>query len=126
MRINHFEHCYITAEDDFSLILDEVAAMKAEYYQLGIALGLRPSKMKVIQKQYPSDVQQAFNDMLYAWLRWEHNHEQHGPPTWRNLVKAVDKFNHALAMTIAQKHPLVGKNSSSIWIICLRLQDGVH
>ena len=115
MRINHFILlCCITAEDDFSLILDEVATMKAEYYQLGIALGLRPSTMKAIQKQYPSDVQQALNDMLYAWLRWEHNYEQYGPPTWRTLVKAVGKFNHALAMTITRKHPLVGKNSSLI------------
>ena len=93
--------------------------MKAEYYQLGIALGLRPSTMKAIQRQNPSDIQQAFNDMLYAWLRWEHNYEQYGPPTWRTLAKAVDKFHHALAVAIARKHPLVGKNIYSPLILII-------
>ena len=86
-----------------------MTTLSAEYYRLGIALNLKPSKLKAIQKQYPSDVQQAFDDVLYAWLRWKY-HKKHGPPTWRMLVKAVDKINPALAKTIATAHPLEGKS----------------
>ena len=86
-----------------------MATLSAEYYQLGIALNLKSSKLKAIQKQYPNDVQQAFDDVLYAWLRWEY-HKKHGPPTWRKLVKAVDKINPAQAKAIATAHPLEGKS----------------
>ena len=99
----------VAGEDDFSRLHEEVATLSAEYYRLGIALNLKPSKLKAIQKQYASDVQQAFDDVLYAWLRWEY-HEKHGPPTWRKLVKAVDKINPAQAKAIATAHPLEGKS----------------
>ena len=85
-----------------------MATLSAEYYQLGIALNLKSSKLKAIQKQYPSDVQQAFDDVLYAWLRWEYH--MGDPPTWRILVKAVDKINPAQAKAIATAHPLESKS----------------
>ena len=100
----------IAGEDDFSRLHEEVATLSAEYYRLGIALNLKPSKLKAIQKQYPSDVQQAFDDVLYAWLRWEY-HKKHmcDPPTWRILVKAVHTINPAQAKAIAIAHPLESK-----------------
>ena len=88
-----------------------MATLSAYYYDLGIALNLKSSKLKAIQKQYPSDVQQAFDDVLYAWLRCEY-HKKHmcDPPTWRILVKAVDKINPAQAKAIATAHPLESKS----------------
>lgn len=84
--------------------------MSARYYRLGIALGLPPSELEIIKEQNPKNIQQAFDEMLLTWLRWKHDYEKYGPPTWRTLVEAVDEDNHALAVDIAKKHPLNGKN----------------
>ena len=74
-------------------------------------LGLRPGDLVAIRKG--NDIGLAFTEILLMWLRQNYDVHKHGPPTWRNLMKAVDHpaggNNHALAMIIADKHSNTGK-----------------
>ena len=74
-------------------------------------LGLRPGDLVAIRKG--NDIDQAFTEIILTWLRQNYDVHKHGPPTWRNLVEAVDDpaggNNHALAMSIADKHSNTGK-----------------
>ena len=98
-------------EDDFCDVYRKLITIKAKYYELGIILGLRPGDLVAIRKG--NDIDQAFTEIILMWLRQNYDVRKHGPPTWRNLVKAVDDpaggNNHALAMSISDKHSNTGK-----------------
>ena len=83
--------------------------IKANYYQLGIGLGLPPGELLAIHRG-AQHVEQGFTEVLVAWLR---NIGNFGTPTWRKLVKAVDSpaggNNPALAMAIAGRHCIASK-----------------
>ena len=59
---------------------------------------------------YNTNINQAFMEVLLAWLRHRYNIKRYGPPTWRRLVEAMDNpaggNNHALAKTIAEHYPV--------------------
>lgn len=101
-------HYLISAVDDLSDIYVELNKIKANYFQLGIVLGLPVEKLETIDQETLQNFDRAFTRMLLVWLRQDYNVTRHGPPTWRKLVEAVDGNNHALAMEIAEKHPLIG------------------
>ena len=88
-------------------------SITSEYFKLGIGLRLKPGELQAIYKSHGQDIDQAFIDVLLAWLRQRYNIAEYGPPTWRMLVKAVDSpvggNNHALAMTISRNHAVNGK-----------------
>ena len=74
-------------------------------------LGLRPGDLDAIHRG--NDIDRAFTKIILMWLQQNYDVRKHGPPTWRNLVEAVDDpaggNNHALAMSIADKHSDIGK-----------------
>ena len=81
--------------------------MVGELLGLASSLNCSWSALRAILDAYPSesDAECALNDMLLLWLCQKYNVEKFGPPTWRGLVKAVDKKtggnNHQLAKKIA-------------------------
>ena len=89
----------------------ELITIKAKYYELGIMLGLRPGDLDAIHRE--NDIDRALTKIILMWLQQNYDVHKHGPTTWRNLVKAVDDpaggNNHALAMSIADKHSDTGK-----------------
>ena len=92
-------------EDDFHTVYSELVTVKANYYQLGIGLGLPPGELLVIRKG-TQDIERAFSDVLLAWLRQRYNVDRFGLPTWRKLVEAVDsQTDPALAADIAARYP---------------------
>ena len=78
--------------------------IKANYYQLGIELGLPPGELEAIQQARSQNIAQALTQVLLTWLRQLYDVERHGRPTWQRLVEAVGGINHALAVGIASKH----------------------
>lgn len=94
-------------EDDFQDVYQEVIHINSRYFELGIALGLPLSELKIIQEE--SKTTRAFSRVIEAWLKQNYNTKKHGPPTWRKLVEAVDSpaggNDHALAKAIASEHP---------------------
>ena len=99
-------------ERDFYHVYRELVTIKANYYQLGIGLGLPPGELQAIQRG-AQHVDQGLAEVLLAWLR---NVGVFGPPTWRRLVEAVNSTaggsNPALAKAIAEKHPVASKHIS--------------
>ena len=115
---NSLDYCIVTqsvyivflGETDFMDVRKEIEDIRSMHYQLGIELGLSSSKLNSIQNQQITD--QAFNEVLLAWLKQDYDVERHGSPTWRRLVEAVDSpkggNNPELAMAIANKHLSTG------------------
>ena len=87
--------------------------MRADYYNLGIGLGLPPAELQTIHKSCGQDVVRAFTEVLLAWLRQRYNVKKYGPPTWRMMVKVVNDpafgNNPVLAKDIADKHQSNGE-----------------
>ena len=112
----------IRLKTNFHEIYEEVVSITAEYYKFGIGLHLKPGELQAIRKSCGQDIDQAFIDVLVAWLRQRYDVAKYGPPTWRMLVKAVDSpaggNNHALALTISHNHAISG-NGLTISIICI-------
>ena len=93
-----------------------MVSITAEYYKFGLGLCLKPGELQAIRKSCGQDVDQAFTDVLLAWLRQRYDVAKYGPPTWRMLVRAVDSpvggNNPALALTIGGNHAISGKEST--------------
>ena len=96
--------------------MDKVVHLKARYYQLGIALKLRLSDLRAIQSTHEHRADQALSEVVVLWLQQKYNVEKFGPPTWQQLVMAIDSEaggdNHALAKEIASKYPS-GKHTTT-------------
>ena len=75
---------------------------------IGGALGLRPAQIQTIQATHRGSVEDSMDDAILVWLRRAHNEKKHGPPTWRNLVRAIAARaggqNVAHARTVAEAH----------------------
>ena len=73
------------------------------------ALGLRPAQVQTIRATHRGDVEACMDEALSVWLKRNHMEAKFGPPTWRNLVKAIAAKaggqNPALATEIAEAHP---------------------
>ena len=113
----HMISISFAGERDLCHVYRELISIKANYYQLGIVLGLPPGELSSIRKG-AQDIEQAFSEVLVAWLK---NVGVLGPPTWRRLVEAVDSpagGNHpALAMSIAKKHLAVASKHIFIMFV---------
>ena len=71
--------------DDLATIQVAVWEARAEWYNLGLQLGLPPSTLDVIQKNHPGDCNQCFTDMIKEWLRTSDLQ-----PTWEALANALE------------------------------------
>ena len=98
---------FMSDEDDFRDICRELVSIKANYYQLGVELGLPAGELDAIRKDCTVD--QAFNEVILRWLRQQYNITRFGRPTWKRLIEAVESpiggNNPALAVEIAASHP---------------------
>ena len=98
----------LLGEDDLYDVQQEVVDLKASYYQLGVALRLSPQELDSIRKAFGQDIDQAFTEMLLAWLKHRYDVKRFGPPTWKRLIEAINSRvggnNLALAKKITLSH----------------------
>ena len=75
-----------TAESDICEIAEHLGQLdRANFYHLGLCLGLRHSSIKDTMHS-----ETYCEDMIAAWLRREGDVDKKtGVPTWRTLVKAL-------------------------------------
>ena len=90
-------------EHSLKAILYSVSAVAADWFNLGVALGLSYDTLKTIESDYPRDAPRCLTEMINAWLR---NSSQ---PTWQGLVLALESplVNRVdIATTIAKERCL--------------------
>ena len=101
------------AEDDIHEVYCELWTIKANYYQLGMALGLPVGELQTIRQSNLQNIAQAFTEVLLTWLKQLYNTEKYGAPTWQRLVEAVDSpsggNDHALSVKMAEKYLVSSK-----------------
>ena len=86
----------------------ELLTIQSRYYYLGRSLNLEIADLRKIRDSNPSE-SDGLEDVLLLWLGQHYDVNQHGPPTWRKLVEAVNDVgggnNCELAKKIASNHP---------------------
>lgn len=96
--------CIIIDRDDLAAIVEAVECLAAEWDSLALKLGLRKADIDGILKKYPRDIKACLTDAMDLWLKENYTTEKFGYPSWRTLVKAVEKMNYRLARDIADSH----------------------
>ena len=74
-----------SGESNLLDITDYLLSMgKADIYNLGLVLGLRQTKLRVLR-----DSDSFLDDAISAWLRKEHQVTEKGDPSWTVLINAL-------------------------------------
>ena len=83
--------------------LSEVTA--ADWFPLGVQLGLRPATLREIKKNYPFDTERCKQEVLDLWLR------SAPEVSWKNLAQALQALDRyeSLAHELRRKVPPVPK-----------------
>ena len=76
----------------------------ARWKELGLNLGLSPDSLEVIEND-SSRTDDRLHVVLLQWLQRNYDQDEYGLPSWRRLAEAVKPINHALALTIKDRHP---------------------
>ena len=93
--------CYIATEDlvDVKQELGDFV----NWYDLGLNFRLSPDSLDMIEEDHRS-TKKRLQAVLLQWLRKGYNIQKYGLPSWAALADAVKPINHALAMTIKDRH----------------------
>ncbi len=108
MHVNYvlYVPTYPPDEDDLHQVKTEVVDV-IKWFDVGLALGLKESRLKKIEIENRSNVDDCMMDMVSAWLRCDRadNAVENGRPSWRTLALALSKTDHhTIARTIADKY----------------------
>lgn len=80
--------------------MSEISGLHAEFYNLGIELGIKAGDLNGIKLDSSLNAQGKLNNVILQWLNEKYTVEKFGKPTWRRLVEAVSKVNPAKAKEI--------------------------
>ena len=100
---------YINAAiDDLFNVKSELLPVTGRWKAIGLALGLKNTELKRIEKENIHDLEDCLTDVLDLWLKGNYNTERFGEPSWELLARAVANHaggnNTALAEGIASKY----------------------
>ena len=95
---NPLEQCSLKAA------LDSISTLTAEWFNLGVALGLSPDTLREIECNHSKDARRCLTEMVIAWLQMKDNSQ----PSWQSLASAlcsplVNRIE--IATMIATEHP---------------------
>ena len=76
-------HVVDLVSKNLSKVLDMLWNARDGWFNLGLALGIDHTTLKVIKKDNASDTDACFTEMLSVWLKMD------PPPTWETLVAAL-------------------------------------
>ena len=91
-------------EHSLGTILDSISTLTADWFNLGVALGLSYGTLKEIESNYSNNARRCLTEMVIAWLQMKDNTQ----PSWQSLVSALSSpsMNRTeVANRIAKKHP---------------------
>ena len=90
-------------EHSLRIVLDSISTLTADWFNLGVALGLSHNTLKTIESNHPRDAHRCFTEMVIAWLM-----QGYSQPSWQSLVSALSSplVNRIeIAAMIAAEHP---------------------
>lgn len=79
--------------DDLKIVKDSVWDARAEWFDLGLQLGVNVPSLVAIQTKEKDNPDRCITPMLMEWLK-----QSNPPPTWSSLVAALRK------PTVGQEH----------------------
>ena len=85
-------------------LLDSISTLTAEWFKLGVALGLSYDTLKTIDSNHRGDAHRCLTEMVIAWLQMKDNVQ----PSWQALVSALSSPSVKrieIATMIAAEHP---------------------
>ena len=94
----------LAAEEDLGKVYPAIFSLADRWRDLFICLGIPMSILNDIEKIRRGYGHDCLSDGLYEWLKRRHNTDKYGIPSWRTLIKHVDKIDCALARDLAKKH----------------------
>ena len=90
-------------EGSLRTILESISTLTAEWFKLGVVLGLSYDTLKIIEHNY-RDAHRCQMEMVIAWLRTKDNSH----PSWQSLASALGSplvNRKEIAVMIAADHP---------------------
>ena len=97
-------HSNPSDERSLRTILDSISTLAAEWFNLGVALGLSSGTLWEIESNYQGDAHRCLTEMVIAWLQMKDNSQ----PSWRLLASALSSplVNRIeIATMITAEHP---------------------
>ena len=86
--------------------MDAVESLSSKWRLLLTKLGTKQNTLDTIKANNTGDVKMCLYEALGEWLKLNYDHQRHGRPSWKRLVKAVSGIDFALSETITKKHLL--------------------
>ena len=104
LSLFHSLCCTSAGSNDINEILDLLGPTCYMFHELGRGLNLEASVMGVIlyeaRRSSPYD---SLTEVLSKWMTMNYSYQTLGEPSLSMLVKAVDTYDHSLAVKVFQK-----------------------
>ena len=101
LSLFHSLYCTFTGSNDINDILHVLGPTCYEFHRLGRGLNLEESVMKeILYEARSSPPYDSLARVLEKWLTWNYPHERFGNPSLSLLIKAVDLYDHRLAIKV--------------------------
>lgn len=71
---------------DIPFVLEKIAGARPKWYNIGLALGLEPSDLDCLRKEYRENVDDCFTQMIIAWINSSKNTK---PKNWSTIATAL-------------------------------------
>ena len=93
--------CTPAGSNDINDILHILGPSCHEFHKLGRGLNLDGSVMEgILYEARRSPADESLAPVLTKWLTWNYLHERFGKPSLSLVVKAVDTYDHQLAIKV--------------------------
>ena len=86
-------------------IISQCHDVRADWWHLGISLGVLYSTLEAIEARHKGDVDRCLSVLISTWLRRAKGEvKENVRPTWKSLCESLSYINGPLAETIAREH----------------------
>ena len=112
MNILYFCYClllnFVSDEDDWNDVAMACGSLAVKWRQLCTSLGLSFKTISKIKDNNRDDSEDSLNEALMQWILQDYKTEKFGLPSWRSLLKAVNKVDQPLFENLAKEHQVKG------------------
>ena len=93
-----------SGKDSLKTILDSISTLTADWFNLGVALGLSYDTLREIESNHRGEARRCQTEMVIVWLQMKDNSQ----PSWQSLASALSSPSVGrveIATMIATEHP---------------------